>query len=354
MDVETRQSRARTARPHRARMRRTARSAAVPAALLAVVLTGCGAQQADTSAPADAPAGQSSDRGAEGGAAAAPEAGGAEPGAADGSVEAGERLQVRTAQLQVETDGVAEAAERATEIADSYGGHIEQENVSGGSSPHADLVLRVPEDSYAEALDEFAGLGERTGLQSSVEDVTEDVADVDARTASAEDSLERLRGLLDEAESVEDVLAVEAEIATRQENLESLQARQDALAESVALGTVELTLSEPGTAPADDGPPGFLAALAAGWSALVATGRLIAAVAGWLLPFAAAAALLAAPAAAWRARRGLRPVLPLPRLPRRRARRPASAEPPQDRGEAAAADSGSPIGPDGPDDHRTG
>ncbi|GAA4954139.1 hypothetical protein GCM10023224_44290 [Streptomonospora halophila] len=249
---------------------------------------------------------------AEPGAQAQGDAAGDGPGsqlAAD--VPVAERDLVHTADLSVEVENVRGAAEEAVDWTESTGGYVAAENVqtTEGSPPHASLTLHVPQKRYEEALEELAGLGTRSSLDRRVEDVTEQVADVDSRVESAEASLERLRELLDEAESVEDVLAVEEQISTRQQDLEALQARQESLAQQTSYGTVRLDLAPPETyveEPADDSI-GFLGGLLRGWRALVDVAQAASVAVGWLLPFVALGAAVGTPAwLLWRRRRSAR------------------------------------------------
>ncbi|WP_165498571.1 DUF4349 domain-containing protein [Streptomonospora litoralis] len=223
-----------------------------------------------------------------------------------------ERDLVHTADMAVEVDGVQKAADAAADWTRSAGGYVaaEQVQTAEGSPPHASLTLHVPQDRYEDALEEFASLGSRSNLDRNVQDVTEQVADVDSRVESAEASLERLRDLLEEAESVEDVLAVERQISTRQEELEALQARQRSLAQQTTYGTVRLELAPPETyveAPEDDGI-GFLGGLQHGWQALVGAVEVLLVVVGWMLPFLLVAAVIGVPGwLAWRRRRRAAP-----------------------------------------------
>ncbi|WP_158562809.1 DUF4349 domain-containing protein [Marinitenerispora sediminis] len=282
---------------------RTARGLLVPllASLLAgALLAGCSpwsesgsAELAQSApAPADAP-------GARDGAAAA------DAGAAVGAdVDVSERTVVHTADMSVRVADVDEAADAAREKVAEAGGYVAGESLGGDGPAGATLSVRVPVDRYEEALDAFGDLGDRLRLERTVEDVTEEVADVESRVASARATLERLRALLDDADNVRDVLAVESEISTRQAELEALQARQQALAGQTAYGTVNLELLPPRTAADGEGSGGFTDGVLAGWAALLAVLRGAATAAGWLLPFLAAAALPGVPAWwLWRRRR---------------------------------------------------
>ncbi|MDA0567238.1 DUF4349 domain-containing protein, partial [Streptomonospora sp. S1-112] len=299
----------------RARARRPLlRGAAAAPILLLALVAGCSATSssggADASREAPEP-GVAQEAPPE---AQAPGGGEAADGSAglSGDVPLADRDLVYTADLRVEVDDVDAAAERAGEWVADAGGYVSAESVHAdeGDAPYASLTLQVPQDRYEDALDELAALGSQSSLDRRVADVTEEVADVDSRVESAEASLDRLRDLLADAETVEEVLAVEAEISTRQQELESLQARQEALAEQVAYSTVNLELMPPETyvADPDDDTIGFLGGLERGWRALVGLGGALAVAAGWLLPFAVLAALVGVPAwLLWRRRRGARP-----------------------------------------------
>lgn len=251
---------------------------------------------------------------------AVPEEEAAQEGAAEGDGEAAaddavgsdvevmDRQLIHTADMSVRVDDVAEASDLAKELTVEVDGYVARENLSTPEegSPESTLTLRIPNEDYESSLDALAELGDRSTLERSVEDVTEEVADVESRIESSEAALETLRGYLEEAEDVDDLLRVEGEIQERQESLESLQARLESLENQTSYSTVNLTLAPPATyleEPADDSV-GFLGGLERGWLALVGLGQGLSVAVGWLLPFAALGALIAAgPVWLWRRRR---------------------------------------------------
>jgi hypothetical protein len=273
--------------------------------------------------------GESADRASEVGAvseqeAAAPEM--ADEGAADGDmseegaeggsgvgtdVEIEGRDLIHTADLSVRVDDVAEASEAAKDLAIAADGYVAFEQVSTptGGAPESTLTLRVPNEGYEGVLSDLAELGDRSSLERSVEDVTEEVTDVESRIESAEASLETLRGYLDEARNVDDLLEVEREIQTRQAELESLQARMESLSNLTAYSTVNLRLMPPETyleEPSEESI-GFTGGLERGWRALTSLGEDLAVALGWLLPFLAVIVVVGAgPWIWWRRRRAAR------------------------------------------------
>lgn len=213
----------------------------------------------------------------------------------DSVPEASDRILIYTADLTVRVDDVSEATRRAKELTVAAGGHVASESLStpSGGIPESYLTLRIPSEGYEDALEELAGLGDRSDLNRSVEDVTGEVADVESRIESAETALETLRGYLEEAENVDELLRVEREIQDRQAELEAFQARLEVLEDQVALSTVNLRLMPPQSyieEPPADGI-GFGGGLERGWRALGTVFEGLAVAVGWVLPFLAVLAL---------------------------------------------------------------
>ena len=267
---------------------------AFPAVLAAVLLTACSAGQ-DTSAQLEQSGvpGPGVDASGTDTAQAAPDSG--EPGASSVVVaDAADRSIVRTASVTVEVVEVGPSAARVRAIASSLGGVVAQEDtaLSDAAEPRSWLLVRVPSDSLDAALARLSELGDVVQQGGSSDDVTGQVVDLQARIESQQASVERVRALLAEAESLGDVVTIEAELTRRQADLESLQAQAALLADQVALATVSVTLTEPGASTG-----GFTDGLRAGWDAFADSARTLATGLGAALPFLAALAVIALPIA---------------------------------------------------------
>ncbi|MFB4295721.1 DUF4349 domain-containing protein [Actinomadura sp. NTSP31] len=217
------------------------------------------------------------------------------------------RAVVYTATLRVRAKNVDASASTAKQLTAAAGGYVEHE--SGSSDPPGSTItLKIPSDRYAGVLDQLSKqLGTKLSLSQQADDVTGEVADVDSRVRSAQAALASFRKLLDKATTVGEVIDVEQEIASREADLESLQARQKALGQSTQYATVTVTLeaaAQPVRRHEDRG--GFIGALGDGWHAFTGFLGGVAVVLGWLLPFLAAAAIIAAPVLAYRNRRRVR------------------------------------------------
>jgi hypothetical protein len=214
-------------------------------------------------------------------------------------VAASSRQVVRDATVELRVDDLASATERARLVGTSHGGFVAAEE----SAPDvSSLTLRVMSTQLDAALTALAELGEVTARRLVTQDVTDQTVDLAARITSQRASVERVWALLDRAGTIGEVVQVESELTWRQAELESLQQRAAALADQVALSTVQVRLvgaaQEPTIVAA-----GFGSGLAAGWAALLASGRVLLRLLGAVLPFALVLAVPAGVALLWYRRR---------------------------------------------------
>ncbi|WP_078869462.1 DUF4349 domain-containing protein [Streptomyces sp. NRRL B-1347] len=299
-----------------------ARALAVALLVGALALTGCGAggddgakasggdaaraerRGGDTAAGLDEGA-AGADRGAGDGKAAAP--GGKQSGRADKPGESpriGGPHIIRTASLTVRVRDVPKALDRARTAATEADGLVGDETTDrdGRGRERSRVVLRVPQERYAQVLSDLEGTGRLVSRTAKAEDVTQEVVDVESRIKTQRASVARVRELMDKATKISDIVSLEGELSTRQADLEALLARQASLKDRTALATVTLTLTE---SPAgrdddgDDGDPTVVDALAGGWGAFLTMLRWTAVALGAALPFVVGVALLGAAWLRW-------------------------------------------------------
>ncbi|MEV0240988.1 DUF4349 domain-containing protein [Streptomyces sp. NPDC050674] len=303
---------------------RTRRSVRHPASALTALLLAAALALTGCSAGDDSAGGSSAaDRGAEGKAAS----GEAAPGgtASGAGATAPPKLAashiIRTASLTVQVKDVPRALDQARTGTENAGGYVGDETTTRDAEGHerTRIVLRVPVDKYDEVLSGLEGTGKLIDRSAKAEDVTDQVVDVESRIRTQRASVARIRELMDQATKLGDVVTLEGELSTRQADLESLLARQKSLKDRTSLATITLSLSETPVKKTrtEDDDPGFVDALAGGWSAFVTMLRWLAVAFGAVLPFAAVAALIVL---LW-----LRVVRP--RLPRRPAPAPTATAP---------------------------
>ncbi len=209
----------------------------------------------------------------------------ATPGAID--LDAGRSLVVRGS-ATVLVDDVEDAAAEARRIADGLDAElVASDVVLEGDRPTARLTYRIVPDRYRDLVGAVAELGKLLAEDSSVDDVTGQVVDLDARIDATETSVARLRDFLARATDVATLTAVESELAAREADLAALRAARSALGTLVdrATLTVVLTSTDPATS-LEEPPAGFVDGLRTGWDVVVAVGRAIVVVAGFLAPVA--------------------------------------------------------------------
>jgi hypothetical protein len=220
---------------------------------------------------------------------------------------------IRTATVVIATEDVAAAYAGAVERAAALGGYVSGEDTereaSGDEVSH--VTLKVPADRYEELLADVSALGELEYRSVATEDVTDQVVDVESRIATQEESVARIRELLDQATSIDDIVGIEAELSTRQADLESLRSQYESLRDRTGLATIELELRQPDSAPVQDtrndsSDPSVSGAVSGGWDAFVTALLWTAAVLGAALPFLGLLALLLL---GWRLARGRYPGL---------------------------------------------
>lgn len=250
-----------------------------------LMLAGCGDGASDSGSSSGGAPAMNQDAAGQG-EAAAPEVGrDAQAKAPDLQVE--QRSIIYRGTVTVRVDNVGAAAGQVTGIAKTSGGFVGGDSRSSGSGADtATMELRVPADKFSGVVDQLAKLGTEEQRQINTEDVTEQTIDLDARITVQQARVDSGRKLLAQAKSLNDLVMLEREVATRESDLASLQAKKRRLADLTALSTITVTLLDPeAEAVADDGPPGFLSGLGAGWDALLASLRVLLTVLGALLPW---------------------------------------------------------------------
>ena len=267
-----------------------------------------------------------------------PAEGGAEPGTADApqdSSAAGtgqkaaavvpaalDRKLARRADIALTVADVDAAAAKVRTIAAAARGFVLSESVSsepdspdlGGFST---VTISVPADALDPTLERLAELGEVHSRNTSTEDVTAQYVDTQSRVKTMQASVDRVRALMGEATRLADIVSLEAELSRRQADLEAMQAQLAALEDAVQLAPIEVSLSTSESAlETREDDTGFLAGLAAGWTAFTTSVTVLLTALGAVLPFAAAAALVVVPLVVWLRRRASRPgATPQPAVP---------------------------------------
>ncbi|HEX4681095.1 MAG TPA: DUF4349 domain-containing protein [Gemmatimonadaceae bacterium] len=108
------------------------------------------------------------------------------------------------------------------------------------------IAGRLPSDRFAETLGALRVLGEVQSDVETTQDVTREYTDLETRRAVKQQTVARLRSLLDtHTAKLADVLAVENELARTVTELEQLEGEKRYVDQQIALSSIALTLTEP-------------------------------------------------------------------------------------------------------------
>ena len=202
---------------------------------------------------------------------------------------------ITTAQLTVTVKAPISAADEAARIVDRAGGTVadRSERAPSASEPgSAQLTLRIPSAKLTTTLEQLKSLGIARDTTINSTDVTSQSQDLDARITALRTSVDRLLSLMSKATTTADLITIESALSERQASLESLESQKRGLDDQVALSTVTLSLISQQDTPAET-PDTFWSGLVSGWNGFVAFWAGVLVMVGVLVPWIAAAGLVA-------------------------------------------------------------
>ena len=198
-------------------------------------------------------------------------------------------IQTASLTLSVPHNRFQEVVNEARTVAAGFGGFVVSSTASQGPERRLErgtLVLRIPGQSYAQAMKSLTGLGRVESREESGQDVSQEYVDLDARARHLEAVERQLLELLDRAESVTAALAVQSRLDDVQLELEQVRGRLRFLDDQVSYATVSLAIHErpvAGKPGGDDGAWGIVDAWKTAAHGFVT-------VVGWMLVAAATVA----------------------------------------------------------------
>jgi hypothetical protein len=171
-----------------------------------------------------------------------------------------------------------DVVDEARTVAGSFGGFVVSSTASQGTERRlvaGTLVIRIPAQSYNEALARLRHLGKVESLDESGQDVSQEFVDLRARTRQLQAVETQLLELLQRAKDVPAELAVQSQLSQVQLDLEQARGRLQYLDNQVAYATISLALHEAGIVPPKDGGFSIVDAWATAGAAFLA-------VVGWI------------------------------------------------------------------------
>ena len=134
-------------------------------------------------------------------------------------------------------------------IVDSYSGFVVNSTASQGSDKRlvqGSLDLRIPAESYEDALARLRQLSKVEALEESGQDVSQEFVDLNARIRQLRAVEAQLLELLQQADDVPAALAVQNQLSQVQLDLEQARGRLQYLDNRVSYATISLAMHEAG------------------------------------------------------------------------------------------------------------
>ncbi len=149
-----------------------------------------------------------------------------------------------TAEISVAVDNVGEAAGEAMRAIETLGGLLFGQETSTDGVNRTLLTFKVRPADFQEAVSRLGGIGDLRDQRISSQDVTARVSDLRSQIITAEVSVERLRGFLQDATGLEQVARLEAQLLERETTLERLRGSLRTIEDRVDLATITVSLVE--------------------------------------------------------------------------------------------------------------
>jgi len=153
------------------------------------------------------------------------------------------RMMIRTASIRIESENPEEAVGEVMLIAESLGGYVESMTLHGKSS--AEIVIRVPEQSFFNALYQLRKIGKVIHEEIRGQDVTEEYVDLKARLRNLKAEEEWLLKAVEKAKTVEELLMIERELWRVRGEIERIEGRMRYLERRVEYSTIRVVLTRP-------------------------------------------------------------------------------------------------------------
>jgi hypothetical protein len=133
---------------------------------------------------------------------------------------------------------------RADQIAGNAGGYVTQSSLSGGRSPDALVVIRVPAARFPTTLAALENLGRERSQTITGQDVTQEYVNLNARLVNLRAQQQVMRRLMARAETIAQSIEVQNQLSQVELQIEELTGQLLYLRNRTALSTITLRLTE--------------------------------------------------------------------------------------------------------------
>jgi hypothetical protein len=160
------------------------------------------------------------------------------------------RKIIKNGEMRLAVEDTDVAVSRITQIAADVGGYLlssrawtQDDAVTGEAHRYASITLSVPSDRFEETLNRLRGLAVRVQDETaSGEDVTDQYVDLQSQLKNYQATRDRIRGFLDQAQTVEEALKVNEQLAAVEAEIERIQGQINYLAGRSAFSTIAVNV----------------------------------------------------------------------------------------------------------------
>ncbi len=157
-----------------------------------------------------------------------------------------ERKLIKNGEISFETNSLVKTKAFLQKLIVTYNGYISNETIeSYRTNPTEVLTVRIPGTNFDSLISKIGQqAGEFDSKRISIDDVTAEFVDVEARLKNKRQLEEKYRELLKKADNMETILQIEAEISGIREDIESTEGRLRYLNSQVNYSTLTITYYE--------------------------------------------------------------------------------------------------------------
>ncbi|OXM86057.1 DUF4349 domain-containing protein [Paenibacillus rigui] len=156
-----------------------------------------------------------------------------------------DRKIIYKASLTMQVDQYAEAQSRIESAVKQAGGYILQFNENETTyEKNGNFVIKVPASGFSSLLGQLESIHPSTHKNMQGQDVSEEFVDLAARLKAKQVVESRLIAFMEKASKTDELLAFSNELGKTQEEIERIKGRMRYLEQNVAYSTIELRLTQ--------------------------------------------------------------------------------------------------------------
>ena len=158
----------------------------------------------------------------------------------------GDRMIIRTANMQLVVDDVRNTIEKITDLAQNLEGYVvNSSSWKEGERVVGQITVRVPSSDFHYAMSILRSMAVEVNSETtSSQDVTEEYVDLEATLRNLEATEAQLLKLMEKAVKVEDILNVQRELSRVQQDIERTKGRMQYLERTSAMSLIQVSLEQ--------------------------------------------------------------------------------------------------------------